>query len=106
MAFVGKIKILAGTQHQYAEHRKALGWTGATDASVSRNVSSGKLRPSIQENGWIDFEMADKLWPGGFSVEESRPSAPEVPRPAKASEPKPEPRPASSQARTPEPNPS
>lgn len=58
-------ELFAGTQSEYAKHRKAHRLRGETEAAVSQAMSAGRLQSAIRKDGLIDFAIADKLWSAG-----------------------------------------
>ena len=60
---------IAGTQSEYARHRKMLGLPGGTAARVSQKQKSGALAAAMRTDGLIDFAMADRIWTAAPRIE-------------------------------------
>ncbi len=69
----------AGSQSEYAAHRKALGLRGQTQAAVSKAISSGRIKGAVRDDGLIDFVEADRAWAATttqeYRVETPKPSS-------------------------------
>jgi hypothetical protein len=60
---------IAGTQSEYARHRKALNLPGGTAARVSQKQKSGALAEAMRPDGLIDFQIADRIWTASPRIE-------------------------------------